>query len=255
MSRQHPVRDAALAVSLLTIVPTRVRWPESGGTQVAGWFPAVGGLLGLLGYGIAKAVEVAPFLRPAPLVLAGLIVLVCALATRLLHFDGLADVADGYWGSHDPERRLEIMSDSHTGAFGAAAVSLFSILLVAAVGSILAAPHEVPLLIVPVFSRFAATAAAWLGKPARTGGLGRSVMGSPSALAVIVAVATLGLATYAAWLGFQGAGLALSGVGLLLALGVPHVLALRFGGVTGDVMGASVLITEALLFAAYAMVV
>jgi len=255
MPRQHPIRDAALALSLLTVVPTRVRWPENGGTQVAGWFPAVGGLFGLIGYGIAKAVEAAPMVQNAPLVVAGVIVLVWALLSRLLHFDGLADVADGYWGSHDPERRLEIMSDSHTGAFGASAVSLLSILVVAAVGSILAAPHELPLLIIPVFSRFAATAAAWLGTPARPGGLGRSGWGRPTAVAALVAAVALGLATYASWLGFHGVGLALSGVGLLLALGVPHVLALRFGGVTGDVMGASVLITEALLFVVYALVV
>lgn len=255
MSAQHPLRDAALAVSLLTIVPTRVRWPEDGGTQVAGWFPVVGGLLGLVGYGIAKTVEATPLLQRAPLVLAALIVLVWALLTRLLHYDGLADVADGYWGSHDRTRRLEIMSDSHTGAFGAAAVSLCSILMVASVASILGAPHELPLLIVPVFSRFAATAAAWLGKPARPGGLGRSVMGRPTFFSALIALVALGLATYAAWLGFHGAGLALSGLGVVLALGVPHVVSLRFGGVTGDVMGASVLITEALLFAAFAMVV
>jgi len=255
VQRQHPMRDAALALSLLTVIPTRVRWPEEGGTQVAGWFPAVGGVVGLIGYGIAKAFEVTPFVQRGPIVVAALIVIVWALLTRLLHYDGLADVADGYWGSHDLSRRLEIMSDSHTGAFGAAAVSLVSILMVASVGSILGAPHELPLLIVPVFSRFAATAAAWLGKPARPGGLGRSVMGRPTFVSVVVAVAALGLATYASWLGFHGIGLALCGAGLLLGLGVPHVLALRFGGVTGDVMGASVLITEVLLFAAFALVV
>jgi adenosylcobinamide-GDP ribazoletransferase len=255
MPRQHPLRDAALAVSLLTIVPTRVRWPEEGGTQVAAWFPAVGGLLGLVGYGAAKLVEAILGDHHAPLVLAALIVLVWALLTRLLHFDGLADVADGYWGSHEPVRRLEIMSDSHTGAFGASAVSLVSILMVVSIATILDAPHELPLLIVPVFSRFAATAAAWLGSPARPDGLGRSVMGRPTLLAGAIVAVTLGLALYAAWLGFAVVGLALGGFGLIVALGVPHVLALRFGGVTGDVMGASVLITEAILFAAFALVV
>lgn len=255
MSRQHPIRDAGLAISLLTVVPMRVRWPEEGGTQVAGWFPAVGWLIGLVGYGIVKLAESTTAVGHAPLVLSALVVLVWALLTRLLHYDGLADVADGYWGSHDRMRRLEIMSDSHTGAFGAAAVSLVSILLVASVAAILGAPHEAPLLIVPVFSRFAATAAAWLGKPARTGGLGHSVMGRPTLLALAIAAIALGLALYAAWLGFGVTGLSLGGFGLLLALGVPHVLSLRFGGVTGDVMGASVLITEALLFAAFALVV
>lgn len=255
MPRQHPLRDAALALSLLTVVPTRVRWPEEGGTQVAGWFPVVGWFVGAVGYGLLKLVESTTGLVEAPFVLAAVIVIVWALMTRLLHYDGLADAADGYWGSHDAERRLEIMSDSHTGAFGASAVALVSILMVTSVAAIIRAPHETPLLIIPVFSRFAATAAAWLGKPARPGGLGRSVMGRPTILAATVSAIALGVAIYAAWLGFGLAGLAFSGFALLLALGVPHVLSLRFGGVTGDVMGASVLITEALLFATFALVV
>jgi cobalamin synthase len=50
-----------------------------------------------------------------------------------------------------------------------------------------------------------------------------------------------------AW-SFGGAtGLGLVVLGIILALVVPHLLSARMGGVTGDVMGASVLIVETLL--------
>ena len=183
-----------------------------------------------------------------------MIVCVWALSTRLLHWDGLADVADGYWGAHEQARRLEIMSDSHTGAFGAAAIALVAITQVAAVAAILSAPHELPLVAIPAIGRLAATAAAWFGTPARPSGLGRSVMARPSgvsALSAIVAVAgAVAVLGYA--LGLPGA---VAGVaGAVCALGVPHVLAQRFGGVTGDVMGASVILTETLLLVAVALV-
>jgi adenosylcobinamide-GDP ribazoletransferase len=42
-----------------------------------------------------------------------------AAVTGGLHEDGLADVADGFFGGHTPERRLEIMKDSRIGSFGA----------------------------------------------------------------------------------------------------------------------------------------
>jgi adenosylcobinamide-GDP ribazoletransferase len=252
---QHPIRDAGLAVSLLSVVPTPAKWPQDGRTQVAGWFPLVGLMFGILGYAIVKAAGYLGATAKAPYVVAALVVIAWGLTSRLLHWDGLADVADGFWGSHDENTRLEIMADSHTGAFGATAVSFVALLEVASIGAIVSHPHELPLLFVPVLSRFSATAAAWLGTPARPGGLGRSVMGHPSSLAFVLGVAPLAGALAASWLGLHLPGLVIGVVGVIVALAVPHVLAQRFGGVTGDVMGASVLITEAILFATIAMVV
>jgi adenosylcobinamide-GDP ribazoletransferase len=249
VTRQHPIRDAGLALSLLTIVPTPARWPQDGQTQVAGWFPAVGGLIGLAGYTVVKLAELGGALDKAPYLVAAVVVVIWAVLTRLLHWDGLADVADGYWGSHDQQQRLEIMSDSRTGAFGSAAVALVAILEVAAMGAMLSY-HEFPVLAIPIFARFAATAAAWFGTPARPGGLGRSVMGRPSLFAVLACASVVGTASYGLWRGHGLLSAVLAAVGFLLALAVPHLLAQRFGGVTGDVMGASVLITETLMFLA-----
>ena len=50
-------------------------------------------------YGLVKAVEALGLPHPQPLLLAALVVAVWALLTRMLHFDGLADVADGFWGA------------------------------------------------------------------------------------------------------------------------------------------------------------
>jgi adenosylcobinamide-GDP ribazoletransferase len=248
------MRDAGLAVSLLTVIPTPTRWPADSRTQVAGWFPAVGALFGLVGYALLKLANATGASVKAPYVVAALIVGLWALASRLLHWDGLADVADAFWGSHEPARRLQIMADSRTGAFGAAAVTLVALLEVAAIGAIVSAPHELPVLLVPVVARFSATAAAWLGTPAKPDGLGRSVLGRPTSLALVVGVIPLAGALVGMWIGFRGVGIVLGALGVVLAFAIPHVLAQRFGGVTGDVMGASVLVTEALLFAAFAMV-
>ena len=57
----------------------------------------------------------------------------------------------------------------------------------------------------------------------------------------------LAFACYSLWRRYAVACRARRGLGIVLALAVPHLLSLRFGGVTGDVMGASVLLTETLL--------
>ena len=111
------------------------------------------------------------------------------------------------------------------------------------------------MLLVPALARFSATAGCWLGTPARAEGLGRSVMARADGCwarcrrcAVLLAFAA------AMWLGYGVPVRIVFGFGILLALAMPHLLARRFGGVTGDVLGASVLLTETLLFVAFAMV-
>lgn len=245
----HPLRDAGLAVALLTVVPVGVRWPEKGRVDVAGWFPLVGLGLGGLTYGALLLARPYADAGRASLI-AALLVAALALVTRFIHHDGLADTADAWWGGATPERRLAIMSDSATGAFGATAVALAVVIHVAAFAALLDGGLLVATLIAPVAGRFAATCAAWLGSPAREGGLGRSVMRRPTVFGLFVAALTLAAVGAVAWMLGGRAALALLTFGLVAALGVPHVIAGRMGGVTGDVMGASVIVVETLVLAA-----
>jgi len=174
-----------------------------------------------------------------------LLLVLLAAATRLLHWDALADTADAWFVS--PGRRLEVMADSHVGAFGATAIALVVLLqwtaLVELGGSRVTAATVV---LIPVFGRLAATFSSWLGKPARPGGLGASVIRRPTVFGALVSTVAVGAAVALA--AVSGAGSVALGViafaGLVLALAVPHLIALRFGGVTGDTMGASVLVVE-----------
>ncbi len=50
--------------------------------------------------------------------------------------DSLADAADGLFGGSTPERRLEILKDSRHGTYGVAALCLFLVLRVTAIGSV-----------------------------------------------------------------------------------------------------------------------
>lgn len=250
MSRPRPIRDFARAVTLLTAVPVPFSHPASAGgdgdrerADSASYFPLVG-----LAFGLALLVVVwfsNRFFYGMSGVTAVLIVSAQALATRLLHWDGLADVADGWFVT--PERRLDVMSDSAVGAFGAVAVAFLALLQVEALTAIATSPVTVaPVVLAPVFGRLAATFAAWLGKPAREGGLGRSVLGPPTLPGALACAAALALAFGAAWAaGASAVVLSIVGVGaLVMALVVPHLVARRFGGVTGDTMGASVLLVE-----------
>lgn len=256
------LRDIAAAVSLLTIVRVGTAaerpWPRA-----VAWFPWVGLVLGGAAWGLLAGLDAASFawsdglwLPRASLPIAVLVVAFWAVLTRLLHWDGLADVADAWWGGNDRERRLEIMADSATGAFGATAIVLAMLAQVAAISVLAPLPTSWPLIAsAPVLGRTTLMFAAWLGKPARPGGLGSSVMGRPGALSLLVGATGAGTAVALGAFSAGTVGIAGMLLALLVAGAVPHLIAQRMGGVTGDVMGASVLVTETIVLMAAALAV
>lgn len=246
--------DIRAAVALLTAFPfASDTAPDAPTVATAAWFPWVGVFYGLtagvpLAFAHVASVRLGDgeFLSRAAMPLAFLVVLWWAVGSRMLHWDGLADVADALWGGHTPQRRLEIMADSRIGAFAAVAVSLVAVGTVGAVATVLGyADSYLLMMAVPVFSRTAATFAAWLGTPARPGGLGSLVIGRPRTEDVVTAAIGVSPGVAVAGLVMGPVGLVWAGSSLLLAAAIPHLLSKGVGGVTGDVMGASVVLCEA----------
>lgn len=255
-------RDIRSALSLLTVIPAS-RHAEEPTPDTVAWFPWVGLVLGAAAWGVLEAADSASvmfgdgsWIYRASAPLAVVILALWALLTRLLHWDGLADVSDAWWGGHDPERRLEIMADSATGAFGATAIVIVVLAQVAGISVLVVLPSTWPMLaMVPVLGRTAALFAAWLGTPARPGGLGARVMGLPGVGSLVVAVIGIGGCLVLLVVAGGMPALVWGCVAVFVAAAVPHLIALRMGGVTGDVMGASVLVTEAIVLLIAALVV
>lgn len=63
-------------------------------------------------------------------VLAVLAVALMMILTGALHEDGLADTADGFWGGHTKQRKLDIMRDSSIGTYGVLALIVSFVLRV-----------------------------------------------------------------------------------------------------------------------------
>lgn len=235
------IGDLGVALGLLS------RWPVPAGTEadperapaLAAWaFPLVG-----LWIGIAAAILAwvsGLFGAPDPLV-AGLALAALIAQTGGLHEDGLADCADGFWGASTREDRLRIMKDSRTGAFGALALALttvvrFALLVeLARVGGMAAA-----LCTAAALSRVPmALGMAWLDN-ARGHGLSASV-GKPPRQTAMLAIA-VGVAV-----AFVTGGFAVVPSAIWLAAAATAVLLIaraKIGGQTGDVLGAVQVVGE-----------
>jgi adenosylcobinamide-GDP ribazoletransferase len=237
------MRGLVTAVRTLTVVPCPGRDADNFASSLP-FFPLVGGCIGVVVAAVAAAFYRLDWVGSGPGVVA---VVIAALLTRGLHLDGLADTFDALGGGRTPARRLEIMKDPHTGAFGVVAIVGDFLLKAAAINLLVcygwrwvALPFlagrtaQVVLAVVLPYARATTGTAEGFVRAAR-----------PHHLVTALVVATaLGLALAGPWSAVVlAAGLLIAA---LLALWMRRV----FGGVTGDLLGMANETVETLLLLA-----
>lgn len=226
-----------LALSWLTVAPVAVRGPVDRSTarRALGWAPPVGLALGVL----VAAVLAGLRLLGAPPLLAGLLVVAfLAVATRGMHLDGLADTSDGL-GCYDRGRALEVMRDGAAGPF--AVVALVLVLGTQAAALAALAPDRLPAVVVAVAA--GRVAFVWCCRravpAARPEGLGALVAGTQPPQAAVAWTAALLVAGVALVPGRPWQGVAAVAIAAGAVAALSSHTARRFGGVTGDVLGAA----------------
>ena len=241
-----------LCLGTLTVLP--VRPPDRVVRRAAGLAMLLAPLAALLLAVVAGGVlwvigQVAP-----PLLAAATTIGLLALLTRGIHLDGLADAADGLGSGRRREQALEVMRRGDVGPFGVVTLVLVLLVQVAALAAL--GPDLAPLALASALmvSRTVLPLLCLRGVPAaRHEGLGAVVAGTvapPAAIGCVVAGALLaaGLVAASGASTYGMGGLAISGLAvsvLSLACGAAYGwhCVRRFGGVTGDVLGAGVEVT------------
>jgi adenosylcobinamide-GDP ribazoletransferase len=232
------VSGLLVAARYLTIVPIPgpAHAPLDALGRSAAWFPIVGIGLGLL---LVLVDRLTGWLF-SPLLAALLTVTAWKLVTGGVHLDGLADCLDGLVG-RDAEHRLAIMRDSRIGAFGAVGLILFLMLEIVALAELVPPVRGSALFAAPVIARATPAVLAALFRPARADGQGAAFHAGvrPSAIALGLAAAVA-----AALFALGGLGVAAVAAALVAAVALAAFVAGRLGGLTGDVHGAAVELSE-----------
>lgn len=249
MARSDPLAtagDIPAALALLTRLP--IPADHTRGVRAAWAWPLAGALVGAIAATVGGLTLWLGL--PAPLV-AALVVATQVVVTGALHEDGLADVADGFWGGHDTARRLEIMKDSRVGSYGVIALVLSLLARWAALTALLPFGGLFWLLVATGLLSRAPVGVLMAAMPnARGTGLAQSV-GRPSQ-----ATATLGVivALIAAFLCLGTAALAPILWAALATLAVAAIAKAKIGGQTGDVLGTTQQLCEIAALAALAAI-
>ncbi|MCK5735470.1 MAG: adenosylcobinamide-GDP ribazoletransferase, partial [Spirochaetaceae bacterium] len=142
------MRALAEALRFLSIIPIPGRPPKNS-SRVTALYPWAGLILGII---TAAGAWAAGWIFSA----AGAAVLTVAVritVTGGLHMDGLADLADGIGGGRNREKRLEIMSDSRLGSFGALALLVMTALQITVIAELLLYSDYWALIFAPALSR------------------------------------------------------------------------------------------------------
>ena len=237
------------AVTFYTCIPIPAGWAlEFRG--IARWAPLIGFLIG----GILGIVDVGMQQLGVPLLTRSALVVVIWIAlTGGLHLDGVMDTADGL-AVQDKERRLAVMADSATGAFGAMAATALLLLKTAALTDI-ESYRWFALMASAGWGRWGQVVAIALYpylKPTGKGAFHKQAIRTPHdiLLGLLLLLCLCGLALFLdASSGWQS--LAMAVVGCAIAFLTAAWFHRQLGGHTGDTYGAVVEWTEALFLCVF----
>ncbi|HLZ32017.1 MAG TPA: adenosylcobinamide-GDP ribazoletransferase [Chloroflexota bacterium] len=205
------------------------------------WLPVVGFLLGGI---LAGADFGLRWLQVSSLVGSTVLVVLLLVLSGALHADGLMDTCDAVFGHASPARRLEIMRDPHTGAFGIVGLVCVLALKIAAIDALPAAIRPPLLVLAPGLGRWSIVLLATVFPYGRPGGLGAPLKASATPRAFL----TASVLPIAGCLLLGPVGVVCGVVAAASALAAGRWLMRLLPGLTGDCYGAVCEVVETVVW-------
>ena len=225
------LKEIGSVFSFLTILPSSNATLENIAKYMY-LFPIVGIAIGLLvgtfGFGLSFFLD--------PLLVSLLVVSSIAIVTGIHHTDGLSDFADGLMVKGSRDKKLKAMKDLSTGSAGIVGIVLYLISLVITISLTSGFDLFKAILISEILAKFSMVLMASLGNSASLGSnsLFVEMMKDKKKLTIafvimLIPVIVIGEVT----------GLLMLVVVVILTIFLLFISTRSFGGITGDVLGAS----------------
>lgn len=215
-------------------LPINVEWDTANLRRSLMWFGFVGAFIGVI---LAGAMTLFNRFNVIPAVSGIIILIIWIFITGGMHIDGISDMADGFFSMRDKEKTLEIMKDSHVGAFGVITIVFLLLIKFEMLKEFIIIEKNVWLLILPpTIARIAAGLVLSFYETTKKSGLGYTFHSSdPRIFWAIGFVITLIISSI-----LNIKSLIFIGIAILAS----NLMALwakkKIGGLNGDIYGAIV---------------
>ncbi len=241
------MKSLLIAFAMYSKIPVpQVEWDKKSLSWALCWFPVVGVVIGAA---LALWLRIADMLNLTALRAAGAVA-IPMLLSGAIHLDGFCDTCDALSSHQSRERKLEILKDSHTGAFAIICCCLYLLLFYAVWREVKAEGIDLIFLcLAPALSRCFSGLAAVSWPNARGSGLlatfTQPMDAKKARVVLILAILVLigAMIALAADAGIYYP-LALPGAALLTFLYYRLMAMKQFGGITGDTAGFFVQVCE-----------
>ena len=226
------LKEMSSVFSFLTIIPTGNANLETIAKYMY-LFPMVGIAIGLLVGGFAFGLS---YVGLEPLVIGLLVMGAIALITGIHHTDGLADFADGLMTKGTKEKKRKAMKDLSVGFAGIFSIVLYAIGVIIALSLSSGMELFKIILLSEIMAKFSMVLMAGLGNSASIGSNSPFMDSMKDKKRLLVA----GIITIIPFiiLGEMN-GFIVFASGIVLTMFLVGLSTKSFGGITGDVMGAS----------------
>ena len=232
------MKSFILMIQFMTRIPIPIEIKMEKQTISRGifFFPFIGMMVGAISWGLYFLFGFINHEMGALGAVAGMLI-----ATGGLHADGLSDTFDGFFSARSREKILEIMKDSRTGTFGVIAIVFDLLSRYIMIKNLDPAQVFLTLILLCGSSRLGAAMLITFGKSARKGGLGELFSASAGKVYFLISAAA-----------YIAAGFFLAGLSFLILLSAMLLFCLVLmqrsykiiGGLTGDVYGAAIELSE-----------
>jgi adenosylcobinamide-GDP ribazoletransferase len=231
------LREIGSVFSFLTIIPAN----NTDLQTVAKYmyiFPIVGILIGLLVGSFALGLS-SLFLDP--LIVSLLVVGALTVITGIHHTDGLSDFADGLMTQGNKEKKLQAMKDVFTGSAGTVSIILYIVGMIIAISLMSGLVLFQAILLSEILAKFSMVLQASMGRSAAVGSNSPfvQIMKDKKRLAIAGIITIVPLVVIG-----ETTGLIVFASAIVITMFILAISTRSFGGITGDVLGATNEITR-----------
>lgn len=230
------LKGFVIAFSMYSKIPMpHIEWKEKNMRYVLCFFPCIGAVIGLVMMGsflLMKQLDCGVIFRAAVLTL------IPVWITGGIHMDGFMDTMDAMSSFQTKDRRLEILKDSHIGAFAAMGISCYLLLFFAGASEITEIEQLLLLTAGLVISRAMSAMSFVTCESARKDGLQRTFADAMQRKAVMASSIVYLIFAYSlcAYIRIEWVLIMLAAT-IVLYVYYRRFSQKNFGGITGDLAG------------------